>query len=129
MELPMIIALIVAFVALALAFVVAVVETKRMPARSLFVFVKVFGLHLVIAQWVGNCFSPAVVLTWRGLKSKGAKATLTLRFKHKETVLHWYGWTTGWNSEHIAMRYGKEHEADHGVCYFYKGWLGSHQSV
>jgi hypothetical protein len=32
-------------------------------------FAKVFGLHIAVGKWFGNCFAPALVVEWHGVRS------------------------------------------------------------
>jgi hypothetical protein len=87
---------------------------------------KLLGLHFALNPW-GNCFSPAMVLTtnsrWQKFVHEGktcypAKVTLTLRWKHMETVIYWRGALRfSWNSAHLARRFGKATEQDFGTVY------------
>ena len=70
-------------------------------------------------------------LSKRNRLTNPAWLTLTIRTKdHTETRCYFYGFSGfGWNSEHIAKRFGKASDQDHGLCYFYNGLLGSHADV
>lgn len=105
------------------------------------IFTKVFGVHIAIGRWFGNCFSPALVLEWHGrsklmsyfhlgkpVKARAAWATLTIRTSFScETRIYWRGW---WrfdcNSQHIARRWGKFRDTDFGGYWTYSGILGTH---
>jgi len=101
-------------------------------------FVKVFGIHFALNPW-GNCFSPAVCLNtpmlasreFRGKMVHGARWILTFRTAAStETRIYWRGgFRFDWNSAHIARRFGKAIEAEHGYCWQYQGWMGAHVDV
>jgi hypothetical protein len=100
-------------------------------SKNLGTLVRVCGLYFAFNVW-GNCFSPAVCINTRfsKLKSKAAKIILTLRFGGLETRIYWRGWfCVDWNSAHVARKFGKVIELDHGICWTYKGWLGNHQDI
>ena len=145
------------------------VKRLRHNIFSIWFYERIFGVYFAAGTWLGNCFSPAVVLEWHGKQkpssshdplneerlegrpawwveryrkyhaeklaapeviSYPAWASLTLRFKGCSTRIYWRGWwRLDWDSEHIARKFGNLHEADHGDCWFYKGWLGNHQYV
>lgn len=107
-------------------------------------FLRVFGLWFAYNPF-GNCFSPAVCinkskgLPWvgkpwvskiDGVKHYPSRMTLTLRWGGAETMCYWRGGLRfDWNSEHVARRFGKEIDADHGTRYQYNGILGYHVLV
>jgi hypothetical protein len=73
----------------------------------------------------GNCFSPVVVLDWKGkqkpIQIQGktcypARAILVLRTHTSlETTIYWRGGLRfDWNSAHLARRFGEFHDTDFG---------------
>jgi hypothetical protein len=114
------------------------------------------GVYWAVGRWFGNCFSPAVVVTWHGWKAH-AWLTLTLRGEHRETVFHvgrplsplfYRDNFTGalmrnhnrtrpilprlwWNSEHLAYWFGEGRLApnDDTVYTWKSRLLGSHSYV
>lgn len=71
----------------------------------------VWGFH-------GNCYGESTVfrLDWFGLRRKGAKFKLEFNRHHRTTDLYVYGlFRYGWNSEHLAVKYGKHVEGSPGV--------------
>ena len=90
----------------------------------------------------GNCFNPAVVLDFNDSPNAGKKmigkisgekthiwkASLIIRSSWRETKIYWRGGLVfDWNSEHLAVRFGKHYEADHGrVSIFKSRILGRH---
>ena len=77
--------------------------------------VKILGLNLAFVPkggFIGNCFSPAIVIQSAGLG-------LTIRTRHcYETTAYWFGGLSfSWNSAHLARWFGEEFEAPHGTCW------------
>ena len=120
------------------------------------IFFKIFGLFIAVGRQFGNCFAPALVLEWYGVRRRVSSHSLTRRpealdqpevfyhpawakftirtSSHAETVIYWRGWFRfGWNSEHIAQRFGKcEDHSNYGgpvEFYSYRGILGTHQAL
>jgi hypothetical protein len=86
------------------------------------IFFKIFGLFIAVGRQFGNCFAPALVLEWYGVRRRVSSHSLTRR---------WFRF--GWNSEHIAQRFGKcEDHSNYGgpvEFYSYRGILGTHQAL
>lgn len=130
------IALLVALIGLSLIVVVSLIRNQSHG----WIWEKVFGIQFAVGRWFGNCFSPAVVLEWKGMHKSGvllgrqchpAWAILTIRTRFgMETMIYWRGWFRfDWNSDHIAFRLGAFHDTDFGGFYQYRGWLGNHTSL
>lgn len=87
------------------------------------VHAKILGIWFSNAS--GNCFAPAIQIDGD---------CLTIRTSHGLETRFWY-WNGkfGWNSDHIAVRFGEYIEGDpfmgYPDTYNYKGILGTHQYV
>jgi hypothetical protein len=98
-----------------------------MNIKKINVFKKFCGVYFAVNQW-GNCFSPALCVnaenwdskpyTTAGKTKQPARLILTLRWNWRETKVYWAGglkcW---WNSEHLAVRFGKVQETAFGEVY------------
>jgi hypothetical protein len=97
----------IAFASLVAAAVVAFARGKGR------IFERVFGLHIAVGRWFGNCFSPAVVVELPSYPATWIIVTIrsTVGLETK-----FYAGPKGchFNSGHLARWFGKRIEADFG---------------
>lgn len=91
---------------------------------------KVFGLSFAYVPprgFIGNCFSPAIVLERKGRcqDARPAQFVLTLRTRWGyETTFYWNGrFRFWWNSAHLARWFGKHVDTDFGGYHQWRGHI------